>query len=367
MRNRKLRQIFEATPDVWDRPGFRPAIRENFRKVLDCGTSALGATVYASENEEKRCFGSCKSRACPSCGYRATLSWQQDQKALLPDIPYAGIVLTMPNVLWPIFKQNRHLLHDLPTIGADVIQQWVKARYGYGVRMLILVVQHTFGTDLKFNCHLHILVSAGGLRESDGGWISPIEFNNDALMHMWRYAVITLLREALRANVLRSTLDSRDLKRVLTTQYERWWNTYIDPLVSKAHFLDYVARYVRRLPISQRRLLEVSDRAVRFLIKDPGKKQLTPKSVSLREFVARLAQHVPDHYRHYIRYYGLLAPGLKSRTSAALFERLGQEKRPRPQRLSWRDSILESFKVDPLLDSQGQVMHKVRREKPTTR
>jgi len=35
-----------------------------------------------------------------------------------------------PDVLWPIFRQNRHLLHDLPTIGAEVIQQWARDRYG---------------------------------------------------------------------------------------------------------------------------------------------------------------------------------------------------------------------------------------------
>jgi hypothetical protein len=28
----------------------------------------------------------------------------------------------MPDVLWPIFRQNRHLLHDLPALAAAVIQ-----------------------------------------------------------------------------------------------------------------------------------------------------------------------------------------------------------------------------------------------------
>jgi hypothetical protein len=52
--------------------------------------------------------------------------------------PYAGlsnvgIVFTMPDVLWPIFQKNRHLLHDLPTLGAAVIQQWAKLKYGVRV------------------------------------------------------------------------------------------------------------------------------------------------------------------------------------------------------------------------------------------
>ena len=77
--------------------------------------------------------------------------------------------------LWPIFRQNRHLLHDLPALAAAVIQQWVKAKYG--VRVLIVVVPHTFGRHLNFNAHLHVMVSAGGLKESEDRWITPLRFN----------------------------------------------------------------------------------------------------------------------------------------------------------------------------------------------
>ena len=63
----------------------------------------------------------------------------------------------MPDVLWPVFQRNRHLLHDLPVLGAQVLQQW--ARRKYGSRLMIVVIPHTFGRHLNFNCHLHILVS----------------------------------------------------------------------------------------------------------------------------------------------------------------------------------------------------------------
>jgi hypothetical protein len=68
----------------------------------------------------------------------------------------------MPDVCWPIFRQNRHLLYDLPAIGAEVIQQWAKDRYG--ARLIIVVVMHTFARDLNFNCHLHVLVSAAACK-----------------------------------------------------------------------------------------------------------------------------------------------------------------------------------------------------------
>ena len=363
-RKHLLKEILEATKDLWHRPDVRSSVRDNFAKTLACGTPALGWEVYASETEERIVYHRCKSRSCPSCGYRATLLWQQQQEATLPEIPYAGIVFTMPRSLWRIFKQNRHLLHDLPALGAVVIQHWVKIRYG--VRVLILAVPHTFGGDLKFNTHLHILVSSVGLQELDGGLSPRLRFNREALMRMWRYAVITHLRGALKANVLKCGQNVRELSRLFTSEYERpFWIIYVDEIVSKEHFVKYASRYVRRPPIAQRRLLNVTDREVVFLAK--VRKQSIQMHYSLSEFVATLATHVPDRYRHTIRYFGLLAPRAKGQTETALFAMLGQEKKARPTQLSWRNSLIKCFETDPLIDKNGQTMHWVRRQQPITR
>jgi hypothetical protein len=365
MRDRELlKQILEATRHLWDRPETRSAARENFLRMLNCRTAALGAEVYASPTGEETLFyHTCKSRACPSCGYRATLLWQEMMRALLPDIGYVGVGFTMPKVLWPVFKQNRHLLHDLPALGAEVIQQWVNAKYG--ARVLIIVVQHTFGAALNFNCHLHILVSAGGLQESQGRWISRIRFPKAPLMRMWKYAVITYLRKALKANVLKSDLQAEELTQMLETQYERdFWIVDVDYCKSKQHFLGYVARYVRRPPIAQRRFRKVTEREVEFLTKDKKLRRMVTTRYSIEQFLALWADQVPDRYHHAVRYFGLLAPGTKSRTWAALFVLLGQERRPRPPRLSWRNSLRQYFGVDPLVDRNGQPMKWVRRKKP---
>lgn len=80
--------------------------------------------------------------------------------------------------------------------------------------------------------------------------------------------------------------------------------------------------------------------------------------------VALLSAHVLDRYRYYMRYFGLLAPRSKRTASAALFLLLGQSQRSRPLRLSWQNSLRRDFQVDPLLDSQGEAIHWVRRVKP---
>src|SRR5260370_19465162 len=105
----------------------------------------------------------------------------------------------MPKDLWPIFQVKRHLLHDLPALAAAVIQGWVKLEYR--ARVLVLVMPHTFGAHLNFNCHLHILASAGGLKESEGQWVE-LAYSKHPLMMMWKYAVITYLRARTSATVM---------------------------------------------------------------------------------------------------------------------------------------------------------------------
>lgn len=54
-----------------------------------------------------------------------------------------------------------------------------------------------------------------------------------------------------------------------------------------------------------------TDREVCFRTKDLKKKRLVETHHSIEEFVVALAEHVPDRYRHGIRYFGLLAPWSK--------------------------------------------------------
>jgi hypothetical protein len=175
-REHPIKQILLATRELWDHPGAPANTRETFSKIINCGTLVLGAEVFFSGAEWKFVYHTCKSRFCTSCGQRATEAWKQDLEATLPDIPYRGITLTMPSELWPILQQNRHLLHGVSAMGAEAIQQWMQARFG--VRVLLIVVQHTFGGFLNFYPHLHVLVSEGGLQKTKGRWINRLEYGN---------------------------------------------------------------------------------------------------------------------------------------------------------------------------------------------
>jgi hypothetical protein len=350
-----ITQIVLDTRAHWDHEGTPAHVRENLLKVVECGTMALGAEIYASESESKLVFHTCKSRFCTSCGQRATEAWQDDLEAILPDVPYLGITLTMPMELRPILQQNPHLLRNVPAMGAEAIIQWAKARYG--VRLLVLVVQQTFGGLLNFVPHLHVMVSAGGLKESSNRWIHRLKFDEAEMMRVWRYSLIALLAEGLKRNMLSSSLSAEELMAMLATQYKRSWNIFISRVGSKADRLRHDGRYIRRPPIAQHRVTRISSHQVEYLAKDTKNKQFVSKRYTNEEFVDLLIQHVPDRGRHAMRYFGLLSPRCKARLWTGIFLLLNQRQRPHPGRLSWRWLRVKTFGVDPLHDSLGRQMH----------
>jgi hypothetical protein len=359
-----LKKILELTKDRWDHPDERAAVRDNFRKVCACRTPALGGEVYASAAGEKIFYHTCKSKCCPSCGNRGTLQWVLEQGAALPDISFIGIVLTMPPGFWPVFKAHRHLQHDLPALGAAVLQQWAWNRHQ--VRLHIIVIQHTFGGRLNHFPHLHMMVSAGGLKPAQGRWVEPLEFDREQIMILWRFAVTSYLWKANRDGLLpQKPCLPEEFNELIHEEVQRnYWHVHLTPRMSKNHFLGYAGRYIRRLPIAQNRILKVTEDEVVYLAKDTRMKALGERRSTPAEFVALLSPHVLDRFQHSMRYFGLLAPRTKRLTLGAVFALLGQHPRPKPPRQPWADSLKQHFGVDPLIDEFGNPMHWVGRRQP---
>jgi hypothetical protein len=357
-----LKKVLSKTTDYWDREGVRSEIRQAFRRALQCGTLELGAEVYASENQERIVFHTCKSRGCTSCGHRATTQWQRERWAALPDVRYKGITFTMPRELWALFRDNKPLAAGLPALAAGVIQGWMTANHG--LRVGIMAILHTFNGRLEFNSHVHSMVCAGGLHTTSGSWIHGVFHDRDRLMKFWRAGVIELLRSANRSTLLRSKSTPEEVEALLTEQGQRWWSIKIQSFTSTEHFLRYAGRYVRRPPIAQRRITYVGERSVKFWVMDKKLRKRVYIECSLEEFVDRWAEHIPERYQHSMRHFGLFGPRCTARISPAIFASIGQNQRPRPKRIPWAASLKRDFGRDPLIDRDGNRMLWVRRLPP---
>jgi putative transposase len=212
------------------------------------------------------------------------------------------------------------------------------------------------GGRLNHNPHLHILASAGGLDTEQLRWVESIKFNDEEIMTLWRFAVTSYLEKAHRSGLMNGSSFPRELRNVIRNQTRRAWNIHVTPTMSKQHFLGYAGRYIRRPPISQRRILKVSATEVVYEFKDTRARMRRETHATPVEFMALIAERVPDRYRHSMRYFGQLSPRAKRDSSDAVFRLLGQCKRSRPPRISWRSSLIRNFQTDPILDSKGEPM-----------
>ena len=357
-----LKRVLSKMRSYWDRDEMRTAVRRAFAKALQCRSAELGAEVYSSENQELILYHTCKSRACPSCGYRANVQWLRERWAALPNAMYKGITFTMPDLLWPFFGDNPPLAKALSALAAEVIQVQVGVRHG--LRVGVIAILHTFNGKLQFNSHVHTMVSGGGLHVSSNTWISRVYYDRDLLMKSWQKAVIALLRAALRAGQLRTELTSDQMEDLLTHLERCWWSIKIQSFEDKGHFLQYAGRYVRRPPIAQRRITWIGERALRFWYKDKKLRRRVYVQCSLEEFTDRWAQHILEPYQHAVRSFGLFAPRALRQTEAAIFVILRQVRRPRPKPRPWAESIERDFGHDPVLDRTGNRMKWVRRLAP---
>ncbi len=349
----KLRSIFEGYGHLWDNDAVRPDARHAIARALQCKTPELGANVYKSPlGESRTVYHTCKSRACPSCGYAQTLRWQAEVASQLPEIPYTGVIFTIPCEFWPILRENRHLLPELPAIGAGVIQDW--AREHNRAVVPVLMVRHTFNPKLEFNVHLHTLAGNAGVALDGSRAIGGIWYPVDFLRRRWRDALLAFLADTLASGALQSSLGEKAVARLIEEHRTRWWKIHVTRCAGKNRILAYISRYLRRPPLAEYRLLSSDPAQVRFTWKNKREQNCSETlQVPVSEFIRRFVDQIPDRYRHGVHYFGLLAPRNKPLLYRTFLRLIGNRLPRKPRRLRWSASLRACFGIDPLRDSLG--------------
>lgn len=164
----------------WYTGKIREAVIENVSKILMCRTSALGFHVFqCKECKEVRIIPhSCKSRFCSSCGKVSTDKWVAEKLSDILEVAYHHVIFTLPWQLRIICLANREVMLNIFFKAVNKsIQEWTlkHGKYLSG----FFTVLHSFGSDIKFNPHFHVLITAGGLSVDKKKWV---ETKGDYLM-----------------------------------------------------------------------------------------------------------------------------------------------------------------------------------------
>lgn len=356
----RLAEILDTHWDEYVHGGGRyipPHVFKAANQIRACRTPKLGTDVYQCP----RCattqfvYHSCKNRFCPRCGQSETDHWAATILSQLPSLKHHHVVFTLPAQLRLLAKANPELLYTLLFhASAEVIKEWFAEKHG--TLPGIISVLQTAGSDLHYHPHIHMIVSAGGLKANQ--WFelaSDYLVNHKYLQKKFRWL---LLKELVAAydqgrlqlpGELAAMHERREfMRRVKQLHSLEWVVSVQPPLTDPENIVRYVGRYTRRACLSEYRIVNFDEGVITFECKDyttvtdgkPGS-----KTVSLRypEFFDRLFQHVPLPSFRMVRYYGLYAhfKDLPPRPEAVPPEL--------PEKLTWRELQIEKTGEDPLL------------------
>ena len=161
----------------------RPALESRYRlsrdqkrlltDIVQCRTAILGGHLEVCENGdfERVAYNSCRNRGCPKCQALAQEKWIARMRERILDIGHFHVVTTAPADLRPLAKWHPAAIYDalMKTTSGMLLElgrDRMKLTFG------LTLVLHTWTRELLPHLHVHVLVSAGGLALTGGGFIS---------------------------------------------------------------------------------------------------------------------------------------------------------------------------------------------------
>jgi hypothetical protein len=193
--------------------------------------------------------------------------------------------------------------------------------------------------DMREHCHLHFIVSAGGLNV-DGRWVRADEeflLPTPVLAAKFRGKFLAYLRKALFRRTAKGV--EKDKSKILRLPYNmskqkclnlinqlgrQRWHADIEPAYAHPNgAFKYVGRYIRRGPISERRIIGYDGKTVTIGYAHEEKHDKSSFTLTAVQFISRLLAHVPEKGTHVVRNYGLFHPRCREKLNMAR-KHLGQ-------------------------------------------
>jgi hypothetical protein len=286
-----------------------PSHLDAMTDIEQCRTEALGGQVYqCPECGEKRySYHSCQNRHCPKCQNAAGQEWLEQQQALLLPVPYFLLTFTLPEELREVARSHQKLVYGLLfRVSAAATQQLAQDPRFVGGTLGMVGVLHTWTRALIYHPHIHYVVPGGGLAPDGSVWRPARE---DFLLPVRALSVLfrAKFRDALRQTEL--------FTQVPAEAWTKDWVVHCQPVGNGAGALKYLAPYVFRVAISNRRILSLEDGEVTFGYTESGSGQRKTCTLSAEEFIRRFLQHVLPKGFAKVRYYGFYGPNQREKLS----------------------------------------------------
>jgi Putative transposase/Transposase zinc-binding domain len=305
----ELADIVRAAGEVYQRlhgATLLPSHRRALRDIVACRTAVLGGHVQACDHCGTRQYSyhSCRNRHCPKCHGEQTERWLDRQRARLLPCAYFLLTFTLPAELRALARAHQKIVYRvlMTAAAAALLKLAADPRY-LGARPGLLAVLHTWTRALLYHPHVHMLVTAGGRRGSDGRWVLP---RHVAFLVPGR-ALSRLFRAKVRAGLRKSGL----LEQAPSAVWHREWVVHVQHAGTGEKVLEYLARYVFRIALVNSRLERFEDGQVTFRYRDGRTGLVRRCTLDAVAFLGRFLQHVLPQGFTKVRHYGLFSPSCR--------------------------------------------------------
>jgi hypothetical protein len=213
------------------------------------------------------------------------------------------ITFTLPEELRRLARSHQKTIYKmLFHTSAAALQQLARDPRFVGGQIGMIGVLQTWTRDFRYHPHVHYLAPGGGVAADGQRWLPS---RQDFLVHV--KPLSALFRGKFRAALAKTDWYDQVPERV----WDKEWVVHCEAVGSGEAALKYLAPYIFRVALSNRRIVKVENDKVTFWYQDGKTKKRRYLTLPAEEFIRRFLQHTLPKGFVKVRYYGLFSPSYR--------------------------------------------------------
>lgn len=198
-------------------------------------------------------------------------------------------VFTIDKNLRDFFLQDRSLLDCLfHAVNRVVSRMFFKQNKSLNFTPGFIMVLHTFGRDLKWNPHIHCLITEGGYSDK-GFWRNVNHFNYTFLRNAFRTALLNEMEDRIGHSF-------KMVKSQCCREHKEGFYVYAKPNpCDPKTAIKYIGRCLGRPAIATSKIDKYDGDFVSFHYNRHEDGQYVEEAIPVMEFIGRLIRHIPEN------------------------------------------------------------------------
>ncbi len=325
------------------------------RLLSACRSNALGSHYEKCDNCHYlgKSYNSCRNRHCTVCQQKDKMQWLDKRMQDLLPVGYYHLVFTIPHELNPLCLQNKKVMYDILFMAASqTILELSRDTKHLGADTGLITVLHTWGQNMMEHPHLHCIMPDGGLSFDKSHWVHTDKKDGffiyyKVISEKFRGKFLDLIQQAFDKGQLNFKGKIAELAAKRKFSNFTWklkkmdWVVNIQkPFGNPEKVLEYLSRYIFRIAITDRRIIEVKDGKVHFSWKDYRTGRYREMKLDVDEFIRRFLLHILPKGFFKVRYYGIFSSRYRKENISTAKRLLDLQ-----QQAHWQEAIEDGIRV----------------------